>query len=276
MAESSEQLIGKLKEKAMHIRKHILHMTTKAQSGHPGGSMSATEILTTLYFYKMKFDPKNLSDPNRDRFLLSKGHCSPVMYATLSELGVIPVKELDTFRQINSRLSGHVARHLTPGVEMSFGSLGQGLAVANGIALAAKHDKKNFKIYVLMGDGETEEGMVWESVMFADYRKLNNIVVIVDRNKIQNDTFTADEINIDSLEDKFKAFHWNAVTVDGHDFKQLMDALDKADKSEKPFAIIAMTAKGKGISFMENDPQWHGKALSPEQFEKAMAEFEKK
>lgn len=270
--------IAKLKEIAKRLRVRILKMTTKAQSGHPGGSMSATEIVTALYFHKMNFNPKNLKAPDRDRFLLSKGHCSPVVYAALAELGVIPEKELDTFRQINSRLQGHVDRNSCPGVEMSFGSLGIGLAVANGIALAAKHDKRNFKVYVLMGDGETEEGMVWESIMFADYRNLNNIVVIVDRNGIQNDTFTADMSNIDSLEEKFKAFHWNALTINGHSFEELAAALDKADelcKNGKPVAIIAKTVKGKGVSFTENDPQWHGKALSEEQLQKALAELSK-
>ncbi len=262
-----------LKELARQIRILILKMTSKAGSGHPGGSMSATELLTALYFNTLNLDSDNLKDENRDRFLLSKGHCSPGLYAVLSKRGLFPEEELiNSFRQTNSRFSGHVHR-TTPGIEMSFGSLGQGLAIGSGMALSAKLDNKSFKTFVMLGDGEMQEGMIWESFMFAGFKKLNNLIAIIDRNKCQNDGYVAETLEIDPLDEKIKSFNWNVIEIDGHNFEEIFEAFEQASNSDKPFAIIANTIKGKGVSFMENDPQWHGKALDEEQLKKALKEL---
>jgi len=262
-----------LKEIARKIRVLSLKMTTKTQSGHPGGSLSEADILAVLYFHKMHFnssDPDN--DPKRDRFILSKGHASPGLYAALHLKGVIPGKELWHFREITGLLQGHPERKI-PGVETISGSLGQGFSVASGMALAAKMDGKKHRVYALLGDGEIQEGIVWETAMFAGFHKLNNLTAIVDRNGCQNDGYIKDIMDVSPVAEKFKAFGWNAVEIDGHDLEAIASALEQAERSDKPFVIVAKTSKGKGVSFMENDPQWHGKAASEEQLKEALKEL---
>jgi len=268
--------IETLKEIARKIRVLSLQMTTQAESGHPGGCLSAADIIAVLYFYKMRLGPDKRPEPKwpeRDRFVLSKGHACPAQYAALHLLGLIPEQELMRLRQINSMLQGHPDRK-TPGIETISGTLGQGFSVACGMALAAKIDGKNYKVYVVLGDGETQEGIVWETAMFAGHHKLNNLVAIIDHNKCQNDGYIKDILDIKPLAEKFRAFNWNVLEIDGHNIKEIIYALDKADKSKKPFAIIAHTIKGKGVSFMENRPEWHGKALSKEQLAVALKELE--
>jgi len=265
--------IQELKEIARKIRVLSLKMTTRANSGHPGGSLSEADILTALYFHEMNVFPENPEHPDRDRFVISKGHASPGFYSALALKGIIPVKELDSFREINSLLQGHPSRTI-PGVETIAGSLGQGFSVACGMALAGKIDKAKHRVYCLLGDGELQEGIVWETAMFAAHHKLINLIAIVDANKCQNDGKICDIMNVEPIGEKFSAFGWNTLRVNGHDFEELINALEEAKKSDKPFAIIADTHKGKGVSFMEDDPQWHGKALSEEQLEKALKELE--
>ncbi len=268
----SKEKEEELKEIARKIRVLSLKMTTNTQSGHPGGSLSEADILAVLYFYKMNFNASDPSDPKRDRFVLSKGHACPGLYAALCLKGVIPESELWHFREINSLLQGHPERK-TPGIETISGSLGQAFSVASGMALAAKMDGKKHKVYALVGDGEIQEGIVWETAMFAGFHKLNNLIVIIDRNGCQNDGYTKDIMNVEPVAEKFKAFGWSTVEINGHDLQQIASALEQAEKSDKPFAIVAKTVKGKGVSFMENDPQWHGKALSQEQLEQALKEL---
>lgn len=268
----SEKEEKELREIARKIRVISLKMTTKGNSGHPGGSLSEADILTVLYFHKMNFNPKSPEDPKRDRFILSKGHACPGLYAALHLKGVVPEAELWKFREINGMLQGHPDRK-TPGVETISGSLGQGFSVSGGMALAGKMDGKKHKVYALLGDGEIQEGIVWEVAMFAGFHKLNNLVAVVDKNGCQNDGYVKDILDVAPIADKFKAFGWNALEINGHDLQQIAAALDRAGKSDKPFVIIAETVKGKGVSFMENDPQWHGKAISKEQLEKALKEL---
>jgi len=262
-----------LREMARQIRVLSLKMTAAAKSGHPGGSLSAADIVAALYFYKMRYNPRNPKDPGRDRFILSKGHCCPAVYAALALLGVIPEKELMNFRKLGSMLQGHPDRNRTPGIEVSTGSLGQGFSMGAGMALAAKIDGKRHKVYVVLGDGEMQEGIVWEAFMFAAHQNLNNLVAIIDQNGCQNDSFVMETLNVYPLAPKLKAFRWNVIEIDGHDMGAIVEALDAADESEGPTAIIATTVKGKGVSFMENDPQWHGKALNGEQLSKALKEL---
>ncbi len=268
--------VQKLKEKAKEIRRHIIRMTGEAQSGHPGGSLSAVEILTALYFKVMRHDPKNPRLPERDRFILSKGHATPVYYATLAEAGYIDKELLLTYRKIGSILQGHPSRVDLPDiVEVSTGSVGQGLSVGNGIALAGKLDKKNYRVFVLLGDGECQEGQVWEAAMAAAHYKLNNVTAIVDRNGIQNDWFTEETMQLGSVGAKFASFEWKVREVDGHSMEEVLDALDaKNTDKEKPYCVVAHTIKGKGVSFMENNPEFHGKAPSKEQVEKALLELQ--
>jgi len=250
-------------------------MIGKAGSGHPGGSLSAVEIVTALYFRVMRLDPKNPHWPDRDRFILSKGHAAPLLYAALAEKGFFPKEWLLTLRQLGSPLQGHPHCRYLPGVEVSTGSLGQGLAVGNGMALAARLDKRDYRIYVLLGDGELQEGMVWEAAMAASHYGLDNLTAIVDRNFLQIDGSTEQVMSLEPVEDKFRAFGWEARTIDGHDFPQILEALDWARRVKgKPAAIVAHTIKGKGVSFMENNPDWHGKAPKPEEVERALAELQ--
>ena len=263
-----------LTAKARRIRRHIIAMVTEAQSGHPGGSLSSVEILTALYFSVMRHDPEKPDWPERDRFVLSKGHCTPVLYGALAESGYFPVDEILTFRQLNSRLQGHPKIGTIPGIEMSGGSLGQGLSYSIGQCLAARLDGRDYRVYCLLGDGECQEGQTWESFMCAPFHQLDRLVAIIDRNGVQNDWFVNETMEIDPLDAKLAAFGWHVVSVDGHDLRQLLDALEEAKGvTGRPTAIIAKTVKGKGVSFMENDPSWHGKAPSAEQMEQALAEI---
>ena len=262
-----------LVEKARHFRKEILEMIYEAGSGHPGGSLSAVEILISLYFYKMNHKPDNHLWPIRDRFIMSKGHASPVVYVTLANCGYFPKEELKTFRKLNSRLQGHVHTGV-PGVELSTGSLGQGLSVANGIALGAKIRKVKFKIYCVLGDGEIQEGQNWEAAMTAAHHRLDNNCVILDQNGVQENAPVVEIKNEEPVADKWRSFGWHVIEVDGHDFRQLISALDEFDTvRDKPTFIIAHTVKGKGVSYMEGQAKWHGKAPNKEQLDVALAEL---
>ncbi len=266
--------IEQLKAKAKVIRRHIIRMLGEAGSGHPGGSLSAADIVTALYFHEMRLKPEEPHWPDRDRFVLSKGHAVPVLYAALAERGYFPVEELMTLRKLGSRLQGHPDMKKLPGVEMSTGSLGQGLAAANGMALAARLDKKDYRVYVLLGDGELQEGMVWEAAMAAAHYKLDNIVAFVDHNGLQIDGPVAEVMSPEPVADKWRAFGWHTLCVDGHDPVQILDALAKARTIKgKPTMIVAETTKGKGCSFMEDKVDWHGTAPKPEDVEKALAEL---
>ncbi|ACM61137.1 transketolase [Caldicellulosiruptor bescii] len=265
-----------LKKIATEIRKSIIIQTASAGSGHPGGSLSGVEILTYLYFVEMNIDPKNPKDPNRDRFVLSKGHASPLLYAVLAEKGFISKDELTGFRQIYSNLQGHPDMKKIPGVEMSTGSLGQGLSVANGMALAAKLDGKNYRVYVLLGDGEIQEGQIWEAAMTAAHYKLDNLTAFLDHNGLQIDGKITEVMSPEPVDEKFKAFGWHVIKIDGHDFNQIEKAVNEAKTiKEKPTIIIAETVKGKGVSFMENEAGWHGTAPNKEQAQKALEELQK-
>ncbi len=266
--------IKDLERLAFSIRKDILNMLFLAKSGHTGGSLSIVEILIALYYYKMNVDPKNPKMTDRDRFVLSKGHACPALYAVLSSLRFFPKEELSTLRKIGSRLQGHPYIGL-PGIEASTGSLGQGLSLANGMAFAARLDKLKYKVYCLMGDGETNEGQIWEAAMTSSHYKLDNVCGIIDFNRLQIDGFCCDVKDMTSMTEKWKAFGWHTIEVDGHNVKDLMIALDKADEIKgKPTVIIAHTVKGKGVSFVENKAEWHGIAPKKDELEKALKELE--
>ena len=274
MAENKKGLIEKLKKTANELRKDILRMTTEAGSGHPTTSFSAIDIMACLYFHEMKFDPKKPDWPERDRFLMSKGHGVPAQYACLAHAGYFPKTELNSLRQINSRLQGHPDRVKTPGIEVSSGSLGQGLSVGNGMALAARLDKKNYRVYVMLGDGEMQEGQIWEAAMSAANFKLDNVCAILDKNGIQNDEWVEKEKTIEPLSDKWKSFGWHVIEIDGHNFGQILEALAKARAVKgKPTIIIAKTVKGKGVSFIENRPDMHGVAVKKEDMDQALKEL---
>ncbi len=263
-----------LEKIACKVRMGIIEGIHAAKAGHPGGSLSCAEILTYLYFKKMKIDPNNPKWEERDRFVLSKGHAAPALYATLAQRGFFDEKELLNLRQIGSFLQGHPDLKHIPGVDMSTGSLGQGISAAVGMALSAKHFGNDFKVYTVLGDGEIEEGQVWEAAMFAGNHGLDNLVAFIDNNNLQIDG-TIEEVNsANPIDKKFEAFGFNVITIDGNDFDQIEDALNKADKSDKPTAIIAKTLKGKGVSYMEDAVGWHGKAPDDELYNKAMTELE--
>jgi len=263
-----------LQEIAKKIRVDIIEMLEKSQSGHPGGSLSAVEILTALYFKEMKIDTDNPRWEDRDRFVLSKGHATPAIYGTLAERGFFPKAELDQFRKISSMLQGHPDMKGIPGIDMTTGSLGQGLAAANGMALAGKLDNKDYRVYSIIGDGECQEGLIWEAAMLAAHYKLDNLTVFLDHNGLQIDGKNEDIMNIEPIDEKFKAFGWNVLMIDGHSFDQIFEALEKAKTTkDKPTMIIAKTFKGKGVSFMENQVGWHGKAPSAEEASKAIKEI---
>ncbi|MCF0147447.1 MAG: transketolase [Clostridium sp.] len=266
--------VEELKSLAKVVRKDIISMLTESRSGHPGGSLSAADILTTLYFGEMNIDPKNPKDDNRDRFVLSKGHAAPVLYSVLARRGYFPVEELNTLRKINSRLQGHPSMKCLPGVDMSTGSLGQGISVSVGMALAGKIDNKNYRVYTLLGDGELEEGQVWEAAMSAAHYKLGNLTAFVDFNGLQIDGDITKVMNPSPIDKKFEAFGWNVLVIDGHDIEAIQDAIEKGRNSkDKPTVIICKTVKGKGVSFMENQAGWHGTAPSKEQCEQALSEI---
>lgn len=265
-----------MEQKATEIRRDILRMITAAGSGHPGGSLSCTDILCALYFGGvMTYDPQNPDWEDRDRFILAKGHAAPALYAALAHAGYFPLDELMTLRKLGSRLQGHPDSNLLPGVEVSTGSLGQGLSIAAGAAVGLRLDAKEGCVFALLGDGECEEGQVWEAVMFAAHRRLGNLVAIVDLNGLQIDGCTADVCNPGDLGAKFAAFGWDVRRVNGHDVAALVDALNaaRADRAGRPHVLIAHTIKGKGVSFMENKAGWHGKAPNADQLAAALAEL---
>ena len=271
--ESSE--IRQLQILAAKSRMGAILGTYHAKSGHPGGSLSAADIFTYLYFKEMNVDPKNPDRKDRDRFILSKGHCCPSLYATLALKGYFDWSELTSLRHVGSMLQGHPDMKGTPGIDMSTGSLGQGISAACGMALAAKIDNKAYRTYTVLGDGEVEEGQVWEAAMFASHNKLDNLVVIVDQNGLQIDGTVEEVAGIEPLDKKFESFGFEVIKIDGHDFKQIESAFEKAKTIKgKPTAILAKTIKGKGVSFMENQVSWHGTAPNKEQYEQATAELQ--
>lgn len=268
--------INELKKISKEIRKSIVTQVYKAQSGHPGGSLSIADILTVLYFNEMNIDAKNPKMKNRDRLVLSKGHCSPALYAVLAEKGFFEKNELETFRNISSNLQGHPDMNKVPGVDMTSGSLGQGLSAANGMAIAGKLDNKNYRVYCILGDGEIEEGQVWEAAMSANKYKLDNLCVIVDNNNLQIDGPIDKVMSSYPIDEKFKSFGFQVINIDGNDIDEILKAFEVAKNvKEKPTVIIAKTIKGKGVSFMENQVGWHGKAPNDEQYEQAMEELKK-
>ena len=265
-----------LQRMANKLRLHVVEMTYAANSGHPGGSLSAADIISALYFKVMRHDPKNPNWEDRDRFILSKGHVAPVLYAALAESGYFPVEDLITLRQLGSKLQGHPVRGKVPGVEMSTGSLGQGLSMSCGIALAGKMDGKDYKVYCMLGDGELQSGQNWEAAMFAANYKLNNLIAIVDRNRLQICGDTEEVMSLESLVDKWMAFGWDVIETDGHDIDKVVAAFEeaKADR-DSPVVIIFNTVKGKGVSFMENNPGFHGKACNATEYKQAVEELKK-
>ena len=264
-----------LTETAKKLRRHIITMTAAAGSGHPGGSLSAADIIAALYFGVLRHDPQNPQWPDRDRFILSKGHAAPVLYAALAEAGYFPVSELATLRKLGSRLQGHTDRNFTPGVEMSAGSLGMGLSFAVGVGLAARLDSKGYRTYALLSDGECEEGQTWEAALSAAHLKLDNVTAVVDYNGLQLSGWTRDIMNLEPFAQKWQAFGWHAMDIDGHDFEQILSACQKAEQMKgSPTVIIARTIKGKGVSFMENSVAFHGKAPSWEEAETALKQLE--
>lgn len=265
-----------LKVKANDVRIGIVTSVHSAKAGHPGGSLSIADVLTYLYFVEMNIDPSDPKKEDRDRFVLSKGHVAPALYSTLANRGYFPVEELTTLRKLGSRLQGHPCMQETPGVDMSSGSLGQGLSAAVGMALAAKIQKKDFRVYSVLGDGEIEEGQIWEASMFAGHRKLDNLCIVIDNNGMQIDGRIEEVCSPYPIADKFKAFNFNVIEIDGHDFNQIADAFKKARETKgMPTAIVAKTTKGKGVSFMENQVSWHGKAPNDEEYAVAMADLER-
>ena len=265
-----------LEKLANEIRKSIVTAVHSAKSGHPGGSLSSADIFTYLYFEEMNIDPKNPKKPDRDRFVLSKGHTAPGLYSTLAQRGYFPVEDLKTLRHLGSYLQGHPDMKHIPGIDMSSGSLGQGVSVAVGMAAAGKYDKKDYRVYTLTGDGEIQEGQIWEAAMWAGHRKLDNLVVIVDNNNLQIDGSVEDVCSPYPIDKKFEAFNFHVINIDGNDFDQIRAAFKEARETKgMPTAIIAKTVKGKGVSFMENAAGWHGKAPNDEEYEIAMADLEK-
>ena len=267
--------IEELTKKAIEIRKGIIEAVYHAQSGHPGGSLSIADILTVLYFHEMKIKPEKPKWEERDRLVLSKGHCSPALYSCLANRGYFPVEDLKTFRKIDSYLQGHPDKNKVPGVDMTTGSLGQGLSAANGMAIAGKMDKKVYRVYCILGDGEIEEGQIWEAAMTSSKYKLDNLCVIVDNNNLQIDGTIEEVMSPYPIDEKFKSFGFEIIKIDGHDIEEIIKAFEVARNiKEKPTCIIAKTIKGKGISYMENQVGWHGKAPNEEQYKEAIKELE--
>ena len=263
--------IKELTKKAVEVRKGIIEAVYWAQSGHPGGSLSVADILTVLYFNEMNIDEKNPNWENRDRLILSKGHCSPALYSCLANRGYFPIEDLKTFRKIDSYLQGHPDKNKVPGVDMTTGSLGQGLSAANGMAIAAKMDNKDYRVYCILGDGEIEEGQIWEAAMTSNKYKLDNLCVIVDNNNLQIDGTIEEVMSSYPIDEKFRSFGFEIIKIDGHDIEEITKAFEVAKNIKgKPTCIIAKTIKGKGISYMENQVGWHGKAPNEEQYKEAM------
>ncbi len=275
MSMSRDDLLQELEDKARAIRTEIIEMLAEAGSGHPGGSLSAVEIVTALYFHVMRLRPEEPDWPERDRFVLSKGHAAPLLYAALAEKGFFPKEELLTLRKLGSRLQGHPAYGKLPGVEASTGSLGQGLSIGLGMALAGRIDRRSYRVYVLLGDGESEEGQIWEAAMAAAHYRADNLTAVLDYNGLQIDGPIAEVLSPLPFPEKWRSFGWEVREVDGHDFGELLDAFEWAKGVRgRPSVIIARTVKGKGVSFMENAVDWHGKAPSKEQAEQAIAEIQ--
>lgn len=265
---------NELQKFACNVRLGIIEGVYNAKSGHPGGSLSIADTLTYLYKEILNVDPKNPKDENRDRFVLSKGHCAPALYAVLAEMGFFHKDELKKLRKVGAMLQGHPDMKGTPGVDMSTGSLGQGVSVACGIALSAKMSNKNYKVYSILGDGEIQEGMVWEASMFASHNKLDNLVLVIDNNGLQIDGTVDEVMSIKPIDKKFESFGFNVITIDGHNFDEIEDAFKKAAAFVgKPTVIIQSSVKGKGVSFMENNVSWHGSAPNQEQYEQAVSEL---
>jgi transketolase len=263
-----------LEAKALAIRQSILTMIYRAGSGHPGGSLGATEIVVALYYHLMRHNPQNPQWPQRDRFILSKGHCSPVIYAVLADCGYFPKDDLDTFRRPGSHLQGHPAQHKTPGIDASTGTLGLGISTGLGMALAAKLRGDSHYYYILCGDGEIQEGQVWEAALFGNKYKLDNVIAFVDRNYLQTDGHSEDIMPLDPLRPKWEAFGWNTREIDGNSLEQIIATVECAKATKgRPAMILARTVKGKGVSFMENEPGWHGRPPNREQYERAMREL---
>lgn len=273
---AKKELILKLKQKAKELRKEIITMIYNAQSGHPGGSLSAIDMLVGLYYYKLSIEPKAPMWEDRDRFILSKGHCSPAIYSVLADKGYFPKSELDGYRKIGRMLQGHPELN-TPGIDFAGGALGQGMSFALGVAMACRLDKKECKVYAMIGDGESQEGAVWEASMAAAFYKLENFIVILDKNQVQQTGKTKDVMDIGNVALKWKAFGWNVINIHGHDIVQIVKALDKAEKmkNQKPTLIVSNTIKGKGVSFMELNHKFHGKAPNEEEYKKAMEDIDK-
>lgn len=266
--------IKELENKAKEIRRGIIEQVYSASSGHPGGSLSIADIMAVLYFDELNINEENPNWEERDRLVLSKGHCSPALYAVLAERGYFPKEDLKGFRNIQSKLQGHPNMNDVPGVDMSSGSLGQGLSVANGMAISAKLDNKPYRVYCILGDGEIEEGQIWEAAMASNKYKLDNLCVIIDNNNLQIDGSIEEVMSSYPIDQKFQSFGFHVITINGHDITQIKQALKEAKKIKgKPTCIIAQTTKGKGISFMENQAGWHGKAPNQEQYEQALKEL---
>ena len=270
MKKSKEELM----KISSQIRKDIVEMLTESASGHPGGSLSVADIVTTLFFNELNIDPKDPKNPDRDRFVLSKGHAAPVLYSALARRGFFDPKELMTLRKIHSKLQGHPNMNDVPGIDMSTGSLGQGISAAVGMALAGKTDKKNYRVYAILGDGELEEGQVWEAAMAGAHYKLDNLTIFIDFNGLQIDGDITKVMNPTPIDKKFEAFGWNVLVIDGHNYDEILDAIEKAKNFKgKPTAVVCKTVKGKGVSFMENEASWHGTAPSKEQRDIAIKEL---
>ena len=266
--------VQELEQMAVTIRCDIINMIHKANAGHPGGSLSAADIVTALYFRLMRIDPENPDWPDRDRFILSKGHACPVWYAALAERGYFDKKHLGTLRRLNSILQGHADMAKTPGVDMTVGSLGQGFSAGIGMALSGKLRHKDYHVWVIVGDGESQEGSIWEAAISAPKWKLDNLTVILDKNGLQNDTFVDEVMPVDPMPEKWRAFNWNVIEIDGHDMQQVVDALEEAKATKGiPTVIIAQTVKGKGVSFMEGVPKWHGSAPCDEEAIQALQDI---
>lgn len=271
---NSQELL-EMKKTACEARKWIIEGVFNAKSGHPGGSLSAADMMTYLYFKEMRVDPQNPQNPDRDRFVLSKGHCCPALYAVLALKGFFPTEEIKSLRHIGAMLQGHPDMKHTPGIDMSSGSLGQGVSAACGMALAAKLDKKDYRVYAMLGDGECEEGQVWEAAMFASHYKLDNLCLLVDFNGLQIDGHVNDVAGLEPIDTKFASFGFEVIKIDGNDFEQIEAALEKAKTiKDKPTVIIAKTIKGKGVSYMENQVGWHGKAPNADEYQKALNELD--
>ncbi len=274
MSYNKTENVEELQKISKEIRKGIIEAVYSNKSGHPGGSLSIADIMTVLYFKEMDIDPRNPKDQNRDRLVLSKGHCAPALYSALSNRGFFDTQELQTLRNIESRLQGHPDMKKIAGVDMTTGSLGQGLSSANGMAIAGKLDKKDYRVYCILGDGEIEEGQIWEAAMASNKYKLDNLCVIVDNNNLQIDGTIEEVMSSYPIDEKFRSFGFQIINIDGHNIQEIIDAFDVAKNiKDKPTCIIAKTVKGKGVSFMENKAEWHGKAPNEEQYRQAMEEL---